>query len=250
MGKAARPLSLPLRNHTRITTASALSSRKSGACTVPQATVATCESRLALRVSSSTCRSLIVCSRPSISSFCSVTAVESTRYAWANAASSAQTNATRNAIRAVPTRATFSMPESGATSARSDGGTVRPWAWGTSASLDTIKADLRGRMLNGARTALFRGGVTSGTPGVTMPMYAPAATAPPDDLAADCGPTLPDGSGRGEHVEVRPAARARVRGAAAKSLVVVSTWNVFGGRLGRAAQLREDRLEQVAAWKL
>src|SRR5207253_8364858 len=72
--------------------------------------------------------------------------------------------------------------------------------------------------LTAAPTCYFGVDVTSAARGVTMPRYAAAPATPPDDLAARRGPTLPDGGRRGEHVEVRPAQRPRVRGCSAKSV--------------------------------
>src|ERR1700737_1741607 len=156
-------------------------------------------------------RSLIEVSCPACSSFWSVDERASTRAEWAKAANDAHTNAMRKAMPALPTFAWRSMPESGAISATIAGGTARAGC-GASASVDTIKRDLRDcRPVREQHTAISPGSVTSGAAGVTMARYAAALASAPDHLVARRWAPLPDGPRRGQHVEVRAQERPHLR---------------------------------------
>src|SRR5205823_7682594 len=136
---------------------------------------------------------------------------------WPKAANSEQAMAMAIASPALPTLACRSMPESGATNATKAGGAARVDC-GSSASLDTIKTDLRGCRLYDMGTPLFRfRDVTSNRGGVTMPTYAPAASSAPDHLVARRRTPLPDGGGRRQHVEIRSPAGPYLRGTRALS---------------------------------
>src|SRR5438067_10242235 len=140
-----------------------------------------------------------------------------TRRDWPKAANSEQAKAMATARAALPTLACRSMPESGATNATKAGGAARVDC-GSSASLDTIKTDLRGCRLYDRDPPLFRfRDVTSNRGGVTMPTYAAAASSAPDHLVARRRAPLPDGGGRRQHVEIRSPAGAYLRGARALS---------------------------------
>src|SRR5712664_775849 len=157
-------------------------------------------------------RSLIVVSCPDCSSFWSVDDRASTRAEWAKAANSAHTNAMRKATPALPTFAWRSMPESGAISATIAGGRTARAGRGASASVDTIKTDLRDcRPVREQHTAISPGSVTSGRAGVTMAGYATAVGSAPDHLAARRRASLPDGRRCGKHVQVRAQARPHLR---------------------------------------
>src|SRR5207248_2594324 len=157
---------------------------------------------------------------------------------WPKAANSEQAMAMATASPALPTLACRSMPESGATNATRAGGAARVGC-GSSASLDTIKTNLRGCRLYDTGPPLFRlRDVTSNRCGVTMATYAPAASSAPDDLVARRRTPLPDGGGRRQHVEIRSPAGAYLRGERALSQSI---------RRAADAKRRHRQIRRVAA---